>query len=52
MARILVLYYSGYGHVETLASAVAEGARPQNRSKQSQVWERRRSRRVLPSPCT
>ncbi len=27
MARILVLYYSAYGHVETLASAVAEGAR-------------------------
>lgn len=27
MARILVLYYSTYGHVETLAQAVAEGAR-------------------------
>lgn len=27
MARILVLYYSSYGHVETLAGAVAEGAR-------------------------
>ncbi|MBK1662569.1 NAD(P)H:quinone oxidoreductase [Paracraurococcus ruber] len=27
MARILVLYYSMYGHVETLAGAVAEGAR-------------------------
>ncbi len=27
MARILVLYYSMYGHVETLAEAVAEGAR-------------------------
>ena len=27
MARILVLYYSTYGHVETLANAVAEGAR-------------------------
>lgn len=26
MARILVLYYSSYGHVETLARAVAEGA--------------------------
>jgi NAD(P)H dehydrogenase (quinone) len=24
--RILVLYYSGYGHVETMAGAVAEGA--------------------------
>ena len=25
MARILVLYYSTYGHVETLAAAIAEG---------------------------
>src|SRR5262245_37368595 len=27
MTRVLVLYYSMYGHVETLANAVAEGAR-------------------------
>ena len=27
MTKILVLYYSSYGHVETLAGAVAEGAR-------------------------
>lgn len=27
MTRVLVLYYSMYGHVETLARAVAEGAR-------------------------
>ena len=27
MARILVLYYSTYGHVEQMAQAVAEGAR-------------------------
>lgn len=27
MTRILVLYYSMYGHIETMASAVAEGAR-------------------------
>ena len=27
MAKILVLYYSSYGHIETMASAVAEGAR-------------------------
>ena len=26
MAKILVLYYSMYGHVETMAKAVAEGA--------------------------
>lgn len=27
MARILVLYYSSYGHIETMAHALAEGAR-------------------------
>jgi len=27
MARVLVLYYSSYGHMETMAGAVAEGAR-------------------------
>jgi NAD(P)H dehydrogenase (quinone) len=27
MARVLVLYYSAYGHIETMANAVAEGAR-------------------------
>lgn len=27
MSKLLVLYYSSYGHVETMASAVAEGAR-------------------------
>jgi len=27
MPKILVLYYSSYGHIETLAGAVAEGAR-------------------------
>src|SRR5882672_9804362 len=27
MTKLLVLYYSMYGHVETMASAVAEGAR-------------------------
>jgi NAD(P)H dehydrogenase (quinone) len=26
MAKVLVLYYSSYGHVETMANAVAEGA--------------------------
>jgi NAD(P)H dehydrogenase (quinone) len=26
MARLLVLYYSSYGHIETLAQACAEGA--------------------------
>ena len=27
MARVLVLYYSSYGHIETMARAMAEGAR-------------------------
>ena len=27
MPKVLVLYYSSYGHVETLANAIAEGAR-------------------------
>lgn len=27
MAKILILYYSSYGHVETMAGAIAEGAR-------------------------
>ena len=27
MSKVLVLYYSAYGHIETLANAVAEGAR-------------------------
>jgi NAD(P)H dehydrogenase (quinone) len=27
MTKVLVLYYSAYGHVETMAQAVAEGAR-------------------------
>ena len=27
MAKVLVLYYSSYGHIETMAQAFAEGAR-------------------------
>ena len=27
MAKVLILYYSSYGHIETMAHAVAEGAR-------------------------
>jgi NAD(P)H dehydrogenase (quinone) len=33
MTQVLVLYYSMYGHVETLAKAVAEGARSVNDAK-------------------
>ncbi len=27
MSKVLVLYYSFYGHIEAIANAVAEGAR-------------------------
>jgi NAD(P)H dehydrogenase (quinone) len=27
MAKVLVLYYSSYGHIERMAEAVAEGVR-------------------------
>ena len=27
MAKVLILYYSSYGHIETMAEAIAEGAR-------------------------
>ena len=27
MTKVLVLYYSSYGHIETMAKAVADGAR-------------------------
>jgi len=27
MTKVLVLYYSAYGHIETMANAVAEGRR-------------------------
>ena len=30
MTKILVLYYSMYGHIEMMAKAVAEGARTTN----------------------
>ena len=33
MARVLVLYYSMYGHIEAMAQAVAEGAREASASK-------------------
>lgn len=29
MSKVLVLYYSSYGHIETMAEAIAEGARSQ-----------------------
>ena len=27
MPKMLILYYSSYGHIETMANAIAEGAR-------------------------
>jgi NAD(P)H dehydrogenase (quinone) len=35
MSKVLVLYYSTYGHIETLANAVAEGARSTSRRRWS-----------------
>ena len=32
MAKVLVLYYSSYGHIETMAEAIAEGARSEGAS--------------------
>ena len=32
MSKVLVLYYSSYGHIETMAYAVAEGARAEGAS--------------------
>jgi NAD(P)H dehydrogenase (quinone) len=32
MAKVLVLYYSSYGHIEPIAYALAEGARPTRQS--------------------
>ncbi len=35
MTKILVLYYSAYGHIEAMANAIAEGARkPANCGRQ------------------
>ena len=30
MTKVLILYYSMYGHIEAMADAVAEGARKVN----------------------
>lgn len=38
MAKVLVLYHSMYGHVETMANAVADGVRSVNGA---QVWVKR-----------
>jgi NAD(P)H dehydrogenase (quinone) len=37
MTKVLVLYYSSYGHIETLAAAVAEGARQGWRDRRYQT---------------
>ena len=35
MARILILYYSGYGHTEVMAKAVADGVNAQRSAERS-----------------
>ena len=45
MSKVLVLYYSAYGHIEAMANAVAEGARQAVRRSTSSVspnWYPRR----------
>jgi NAD(P)H dehydrogenase (quinone) len=44
MAKVLVLYYSMYGHIETMAHAIAEGLQ---RKCQAQRW----LSSVCPKPC-
>ena len=42
MTKVLVLYYSAYGHIETMADAVAEGARVgRRRGRSSSACPRR-----------
>ena len=60
MAKVLVLYYSSYGHIEAMAKAVADGraqrraqrstssARPRPRRRRS--WKLRTSRPIMISP--
>ena len=40
MTKVLVLYYSTYGHIETMAGAVAEGARGSGRRSHDQAGAR------------
>ena len=51
MAKVLVLYYSSFGHIETMAHAVAEGARAQARQLTSSGC-RRTSPTRSPRPTT
>ena len=46
MTKVLVLYYSSYGHLETMAEAVAEGARSAGAASPTTA-----SRRARPSRC-
>ena len=40
MTKVLVLYYSAYGHIEKMAQAVAEGAREAGRQRRHQARAR------------
>ena len=40
MSKVLVLYYSAYGHIETMAKAVAEGAREAGATRRHQARAR------------
>ena len=38
MSKVLVLYYSSYGHIEQMAQAIAEGARSAARRSTSSAF--------------
>ena len=40
MSKVLVLYYSSYGHIEAMATAIAEGAREAGASVEHQTGSR------------
>ena len=47
MAKVLVLFYSAYGHIEQMAEAIAEGAR-----EAGAVVDLKRVPELVPVPMT
>ena len=52
MTKVLVLYYSSYGHIETMAEAVAEGVREGRRRGDHQARAGARCRKRSPGNPT
>jgi NAD(P)H dehydrogenase (quinone) len=40
MTKVLVLYYTAYGHIEKMAQAIAEGVRETGANRQARGQER------------